>query len=182
MSRTSTALPAGTWNIDPSHSRIGFSVKHLGISTVRGEFRNYEGVFEIGEDGSAAASGTVSTASVDTSVADRDGHLKAPDFFDTENHPEITFGSTSISAVDDDTYEITGDLTLRGITKPITLTAEIGGAETDAFGYDRIGLEATGSLNRSDYGMKFNQALGSGNLAVSDKVKLVIDISAVKGS
>jgi len=79
-------------------------------------------------------------------------------------------------------YELAGDLTLRGITKPITLTAEIGGAETDAFGNDRIGLEATGSLNRSDYGMKFNQALGSGNLAVSDKVKLVLDISAVRGS
>ena len=182
MSSASTALPTGTWNIDPSHSRIGFSVKHLGISTVRGEFRSYEGVFEIGEDGSAKASGTVATDSVDTSVPDRDGHLMAPDFFDTATYPEIAFQSTSISAVDDDTYELAGDLTLRGITKPITLTAEIGGAETDAFGNDRIGLEATGSLNRSDYGMKFNQALGSGNLAVSDKVKLVLDISAVRGS
>ena len=115
-------------------------------------------------------------------MPDRDGHLIAPDFFDTATYPEIAFQSTSISAVDDDTYELAGDLTLRGITKPITLTAEIGGAETDAFGNDRIGLEATGSLNRSDYGMKFNQALGSGNLAVSDKVKLVLDISAVRGS
>ena len=128
----------------------------------------------------STASGTVKVASIDTADGDRDGHLKSADFFDVETYPEITFESTSITATDDDTYEITGDLTLHGVTKPITLQAEVGGSEVDPFGNTRVGLEATGEISRSDYGMKFNMALGSGNLAVSDKVKLDLDISAVK--
>ena len=182
MSTTVTAVPTGTWNVDPVHSRVGFSVKHLGISTVRGEFRNYDGSLVVGEDGSITASGTVAVDSVDTSQADRDGHLKSEDFFDAENYPELTFQSTSVVANDDDTYEITGDLTLRGVTQPITLTAEIGGGETDAYGFERVGLEATGTISRSAFGMKFNHALGSGNAVVSDKVKLELDISAVKAA
>jgi polyisoprenoid-binding protein YceI len=180
VSTTTTALPTGTWNVDPSHSRIGFRVKHLGISTVRGEFRGYQGQLMISDDGTASASGTIKADSIDTSEADRDTHLKAPDFFDVETYPEITFRSTSIEAIDEDTYEVTGDLTMHGVTKPVTLKTEIGGVETDPFGNERIGLEAGGELSRSDYGMKFNMALGSGNLAVSDKVKLDLDISAVK--
>jgi len=180
MSTTATAVPTGTWNIDPVHSRVGFSVKHLGISTVRGEFRNYDGALVVGEDGSITASGTVAIDSIDTSQPDRDGHLKSADFFDAANYPEITFESTSVTAKDEDTYEITGDLTLHGVTKPITLTAEAGGSEVDPFGNTRIGFEVTGEISRSEFGMKFNMALGSGNLAVSDKVKLDLDISAVK--
>jgi polyisoprenoid-binding protein YceI len=180
VSTTSTALPTGTWNVDPSHSRIGFRVKHLGISTVRGEFREYEGQLTIAEDGTATASGTIKTDSIDTSQADRDTHLKAPDFFDVETYPEITFQSTSIVAIDEDAYEVTGDLTMHGVTQPVTLKTEVGGVETDPFGNERVGLEVTGELSRSDYGMKFNMALGSGNLAVSDKVKLDLDVSAVK--
>ena len=182
MSTTTTALPTGTWNVDPVHSRVGFSVKHLGISTVRGEFRNFDGSLVVGEDGSVTASGTVAVDSVDTSQADRDGHLKSADFFDAENHPEITFASTSVVATDEDTYEITGDLTLRGVTQQITLTAEIGGGETDAYGFERVGLEVTGAISRSAYGVKFNHALGSGNAVVADKVKLELDISAVKAA
>jgi polyisoprenoid-binding protein YceI len=182
MSTTATAVPTGTWNIDPAHSRVGFSVKHLGISTVRGEFANYDGSLVVGEDGSITASGTVAVDSIDTRQPDRDGHLKSADFFDAANYPEITFRSTSVVATDEDTYEITGDLTLRGVTQQITLTAEIGGGETDGYGFERIGLEATGTISRSAYGMKFNQALGSGNAIVSDKVKLDLDISAVKAA
>ena len=182
MSATTTALPTGTWNIDPSHSRVGFRVKHLGISTVRGEFGEYEGQLVITEDGDVAAKGSVKTASITTSDADRDAHLTAPDFCDIETHPEITFQSTSITAVDDDTYEIAGDLTLHGVTKPVTLKAEVGGSDTDLYGNLRVGLEATGEISRGDYGMKFNMALGSGNLAVSNKVKLDLDISAVTAS
>jgi len=104
MSATTTALPTGTWNVDPSHSRIGFRVKHLGISTVRGEFGEYEGQLVITEDGDVTAKGSVKTASINTSDAGRDTHLKAPDFFDIETYPEITFQSTSITAVDDDTH------------------------------------------------------------------------------
>ena len=182
MSTTATAVLTGTWNIDPAHSRVGFSVKHLGISTVRGEFRNYDGSLVIGEDGSITASGTVAADSIDTRQPDRDAHLKSADFFDAENYPQITFQSTSVIATDQDTYEITGDLTLRGVTQQITLSAQTGGAETDGYGFERLGLEATATISRNAYGMKFNQALGSGNAIVSDKVKLDLDISAVKAA
>jgi polyisoprenoid-binding protein YceI len=182
MSATATTLPTGTWNVDPSHSRVGFRVKHLGISTVRGEFRQYEGSLVVDESGNLKATGKVDTASIDTADADRDGHLKSADFFDVETYPEITFESTSVTAKDEDTYEIVGDLTLHGVTKPVTLTAEAGGSEIDPFGNTRIGFEVSGELSRSEFGMKFNMALGSGNLAVSDKVRLDLDISAVKAS
>jgi polyisoprenoid-binding protein YceI len=182
MSATTTALPTGTWNVDPTHSRVGFRVKHLGISTVRGHFDDYEGQLVIDDDGNVTANGSVKVASIDTADSDRDTHLKAADFFDVDSYPDITFKSTSVTAKDEDTYEITGDLTMHGVTKAITLTAEVGGSEVDPFGNTRVGLEATGELSRSDYGMKFNMALGSGNLAVSDKIRLDLDISAVKAS
>lgn len=180
MSTTTTALPTGTWNIDPAHSRIGFSVRHIGITKVRGEFGEYSGQLVIAEDGIVTASGTIAAGSIDTSDNKRDGHLKSADFFDVENDPELTFTSTSITATDDENYEIAGDLTLHGETNPITLKAQFGGAETDASGVERVGLEITGELSRAAYGMKFNMALGSGNLTISDKVKLELDISATK--
>jgi polyisoprenoid-binding protein YceI len=182
MSATTTALPTGTWNVDPSHSHVTFSVRHIGISKVRGEFGTYEGQLVIAEDGSASASGSVDVDSISTKDENRDGHLKSPDFFDAENHDKITFQSTSITAVDEDTFEIVGDLTILGVTKSITFDAELGGAETDPQGNERIGLEITGEISRGDFGMKFNMALGSGNLAVSDKVKIELDISAIKAS
>lgn len=182
MSATTTALPTGTWNVDPTHSNVTFSVRHVGISKVRGEFGTYEGQLVIAEDGTASASGSVDVHSISTRDENRDGHLQSADFFDVENHPKITFHSTSITAIDDETYEITGDLTLHGETKPITLKAELGGTETDTFGAERVGLDITGEISRGEFGMKFNMALGSGNLAVSDKVKVELDISAIKAS
>ncbi len=182
MSATTTALPTGTWNVDPAHSRVGFRVKHLGISTVRGEFREFEGQLVIPEEGTPSASGTIKAASIDTGDDQRDAHLRSADFFDAENDPDITFHTTSITAKDEDTYEVTGELTMHGVTKPITLIAEIGGVETDPYGNERIGLEASGELSRGDYGMKFNMALGSGNVVVADKVKLDLDVSAVKAA
>jgi polyisoprenoid-binding protein YceI len=180
MSTTTTSLPTGTWNVDPTHSHVTFNVRHIGISKVRGEFGSFEGELVIGEDGTLSATGNVKVDSITTSDENRDGHLKSADFFDAENYPEITFQSTGFTAIDEETYEITGDLTLHGVTKPITLKAELGGAETDPFGNDRVGLDVSGEISRGDYGMKFNQVLGSGNLAVSDKVKLELDISALK--
>jgi polyisoprenoid-binding protein YceI len=180
---TATIAPTGTWNVDPAHSRVGFAVKHLGIATVRGVFTDFEGRLEIGDDlSSAKAYGTVKTASVDTSEADRDTHLRSADFFDTENHPEMTFESTRIEAIDDDSLKITGNLTIMDTTNEVELLAEIGGTEVDPWGNDRVGLEAVGKISRSDFGIKFNMALGSGNLAVGDKVTLNLDISAVKAS
>jgi polyisoprenoid-binding protein YceI len=178
---TKTAIPTGTWAVDPAHSSVGFQVKHLGIATVRGHFAEFGGTLEIGEDPSSIrAYGTVEAASVNTSDDGRDTHLRSADFFGAEQHPQISFESKAITAVDDETYEITGDLTLHGVTRELTLRAEVTGTEQDPWGNERVGLEVTGQLNRGDYDMTFNQALGSGNVLVSDKVKLNLDISAIK--
>jgi polyisoprenoid-binding protein YceI len=176
-----TLVPAGTWTVDPIHSTVGFSVKHLGIATVRGKFENFEGTLEIGEgDESARAYGTVQGVSVNTGDAGRDKHLRSADFFGVEQNPELRFESAEITQVDEDSFEIAGDLTMNGVTKPITLTAEVEGTETDPWGNERVALEVTGQLNRGDWDMTFNQALGSGNLLVGEKVKLQLDIAAVK--
>ena len=178
---TATLVPAGTWNVDPAHSKVGFAVKHMGIANVRGEFAEFEGTLEVGTDlDSAKARGTVKVASVDTSEDQRDAHLRSPDFFDAESHPYLTFESRKIEQVDDDTFKVTGDLTLHGVTNEVVLNAEVQGADTDPWGNDRVGLEVTGQLSRGDYDMKFNQALGSGNLLVGDKVNISLDVSAVR--
>ncbi len=178
---TPTALPTGTWNVDPAHSTVGFAVKHMGIANVRGEFTEFEGTLQIGADlSSAKASGTVKTQSVNTGEAARDEHLRSADFFDAETFAELSFESTKIEALDDDEFRITGNLTIHGVTKEIVLHAEAQGTDTDPWGNERVGLEITGQLSRGDFGMTFNQALGSGNMLVSDKVRLALDISAVK--
>ena len=176
-----TPIATGTWDVDPSHSRVEVLVKHLGIATVRGHFAEFEGSLEVGEDlGTATARGLVKVDSVNTNEDKRDDHLRSADFFDVEQYEHITFQSKDIGPADEDTFEITGDLTLHGVTREITLKAEVTGAEQDPWGNERVGLEVTGQLNRGDYGMTFNQALGSGNMLVSDRVKLVLDVSAVK--
>jgi polyisoprenoid-binding protein YceI len=184
MSATTTVLiPTGTWNVDPKHSGIEFRVKHLGIATVRGSFREFEGTLEVPDDISGArAYGKVNAASINTNEDARDEHLRSADFFDAENYPEITFESTAITPLDEDTFSITGNLTLHGITNEITLTADVNGTEQDPWGNERVGVQAEGTINRSDFDMKFNQALGSGNLVVSDKVNINLDISAVKAA
>jgi polyisoprenoid-binding protein YceI len=179
---TGTLIPTGTWNVDPAHSTVGFSVKHLGIATVRGHFENFEGTLEIGEDlASARAYGTVQGASINTNDSGRDEHLRSADFFGVEANPELRFESTEVRPLDEDTFEVEGNLTMNGITNPVRLTAVVRGTETDPWGNERVGLEVIGQLNRGDWDMTFNQALGSGNLLVGEKVKLELDISAVKG-
>jgi polyisoprenoid-binding protein YceI len=181
MTTDITLIPTGTWVVDPAHSRIGFAVKHLGISTVRGEFKDFEGTLEIGEDVSAWRTyGTVKVASIDTAETDRDRHLRSPDFFDAAQFPEIAFESTKIEALDDDEFRVTGRLTIHGVTNEIVLHAEVGGTELDPWGNERVGLEVTGQLSRRDYDMKLQQALGSGNLVVADSVTLALDLSATK--
>jgi polyisoprenoid-binding protein YceI len=175
-----TLIPKGVWHVDAAHSKVGFAVKHMGVATVRGEFGQFEGSLEIGADlASSKATGTVQATSVDTTQDGRDEHLRSADFFDAEKFPEISFTSTSIEKIDDETVKITGDLTMHGETHPIELSAELGGVETGPKGETRTGLEVTGQLARSDWEMKFNAALGSGNVVVSDKVKLTLDIAAV---
>ena len=174
-----TGIPTGTWAIDKAHTKVGFAVKHMGVSTVRGEFREFDGALEVGEDGTLRAQGTVKAASVHTNQEQRDEHLRSADFFDVENYPEITFESTSIERVDDENYKIVGDLTIHGITKSVELDAELGGVDVGMQDEHRTGLEVTGQLSRKDYEMKFNAALGSGNAVVADKVKLALDVEAV---
>ena len=179
---TRTVLPTGTWTVDPAHSNVEFSAKHLGIATVRGAFNEFEGSLEVGEDGSAKARGTAEVASIDTNEDQRDNHLRSEDFFHAEVHPELSFESTEIRPLDEDSFLIHGDLTMRGVTRPIVLEAELQGTEIDPWGNERVALEARGQLNRRDWDMTFNQALGSGNMLVSDKIKLTLDISAIKQS
>jgi len=179
--QTQTLIPTGTWSVDPAHSRVEFQVKHLGIARVRGNFESFAGTLRIGDDlESAEAYGTVDIASISTEEETRDAHLRSPDFFDAERYPQAEFTSTSIRQTGDGEFEVTGELTLHGVTREITLNAEVTGTEEDPWGNQRVGLEITGQLDRSDYGMTFNQVLGSGNVVVSDTVKLSIDISAVR--
>jgi polyisoprenoid-binding protein YceI len=178
MSVTSTVVPTGTWTVDPAHSKVGFAVKHMGIATVRGVFRDFEGTLEVGDE--VKASGTVQAASVDTNEPGRDEHLRSADFFGADSNPRLTFTSTRIEPDGDDAFTVVGDLTMNGITREVRLDAEIAGVDTDPWGNERVGLELTGQISRGDFGMTFNQALGSGNLLVADKVKLALDISAVR--
>jgi polyisoprenoid-binding protein YceI len=177
----STTLPAGIWAVDPAHSNIGFAVKHMGLATVRGAFTEFDGIIEIGEDlATARAYGTVNVESIETNEPQRDSHLRSPDFLDAPHYPQLRFESTRMVALDDQAFRITGNLTIRGITKEVTLHAEVQGTDVDPWGNERVGLEVTGQLSRADYGMTFNQALGSGNMLVGDKVSLALDISAVR--
>ncbi len=178
---TATLIPTGTWAVDPAHSTVGFSVKHLGIATVRGRFEQFEGTLEVGDDLSAArAYGTAQAGSINTDEPARDEHLRSADFFGADVNPELRFESTEIRPLDEDTFEIEGDLSMNGVTKPVKLTAVVLGTETDPWGNERVGIEVTGQLKRGDWNMTFNQALGSGNLLVGEKVTLSLDISAVK--
>ncbi|MGO9248943.1 MAG: YceI family protein [Solirubrobacteraceae bacterium] len=178
---TETGLPTGTWQVDPVHSSVEFQVKHLGIATVKGKFNELEGTLEVGPEG-ARAYGTVQTASVDTGEPQRDDHLRSADFFEADTYPTIDFRSTAIRSLGEGELEIDGELTIHGVTKDITLTAEVEGTETDPQGNDRVGLSASTQINRSEYEVRFNAALGSGNVVVSDRVKILVNLSAVRSA
>ncbi|HEY1456871.1 MAG TPA: YceI family protein [Solirubrobacteraceae bacterium] len=174
-----STLPVGTWKVDPVHSSLEFHVKHLGIATVKGQFTAFQGTLEVSEAG-ARAYGSAEVQSVDTREPQRDQHLRSADFFDAANYPRISFSSTAIRATDEDEFEIDGDLSIHGVTRRVTLNGTLEGTETDPQGNDRLGVSASTQINRSDYEMRFNAALGSGNLVVADKVKILLEISAVK--
>jgi polyisoprenoid-binding protein YceI len=168
---TRTQLPTGTWHVDPAHSRIEFAAKQLGISTVRGAFREFEGTLDLDE---RRAYGTVETASLDTNNDRRDEHLRSPAFFEAAEHPELRFESTQIRARGEHSFEIEGDLTIRGVTNPIVLQAELQGSETDPWSHERIELQATGKLDRSDWGITY------GRMLISERVELRLAIAAVR--
>jgi polyisoprenoid-binding protein YceI len=180
-SRTQSLVPTGTWSVDPSHSSVQFAVKHMGIATVRGKFTKFEGTLEIGEDlEHSRAYGKVDVASIDTGEADRDAHLRSADFFDVEHYPQITFESTRVEPVDEESSTVYGNMTMHGVTNEVKLEVVVEGTDTDPWGNERVGITAVGVLKRSDFDMKFNQALGSGNLLVGDKVNMSLDVSAVR--
>jgi polyisoprenoid-binding protein YceI len=183
MSATSIqldAIPAGTYNVDPSHSSVGFEVRHMGIATVRGTFKQFAGTLDA-TDGQPVLEGQVQVASIDTGDAQRDAHLGAPDFFDAETNPQISFRSTATEPADDGQVRLSGEITIKGITKPIELTGVAADAgTTDPWGNERIGLELEGSIDRREFDLKWNQTLPNGNLLVANQVKLVLSVSAVK--
>jgi polyisoprenoid-binding protein YceI len=178
--RTTPLMPTGTWVVDPAHSSIEFSIKHMGIANVRGHFSEFEGKLEVKESlADSRAHGIVKAASIDSGEAKRDEHLRSPDFFDVEQFPDIAFESTRVEAIDDESTRVHGNVTMHGITKEIRLDVRFQGTETDPWDKLRTGLAVVGMLDRSDFDMKFNQALGSGNVLVGDKVKMALEISAV---
>jgi polyisoprenoid-binding protein YceI len=184
MSATSLSpekIPTGTYTIDQSHSGVGFEVRHMGIATVRGAFRTFSGTIDASGD-APVLNGTVEVASVDTGDENRDGHLKAPDFFDADQNPEITFHTTSLEETGDGQVKLAGEITIKGITKPIELTGTAADGGTDPWGKERIGFEVEGVIDRRDFDLNWNQTLPNGNLLVSNEVKLIVSVSAVKES
>jgi polyisoprenoid-binding protein YceI len=178
--RTTPFIAAATWEVDPAHSSVEFSVKHMGIANVRGKFGTFEGTLDMKEKlADCSARGSVNVASISTGDEQRDAHLRSGDFFDADHHPKITFESTHVEAIDEESSRVTGKLTMHGITKEIKLDVLIQGTDTDPWDNLRVGLEVVGVLKRSDFDMQFNQALGSGNMLVGDKVGVSLDISAV---
>lgn len=173
-------LTPGTWTLDMSHSEIGFSVRHAGISKVRGRFTQAEAEARVGDslqDSSLHA--TVKTASFDSGDANRDGHVRGPDFFDVEKYPEMTFRGTSITG-DGEDYTLTGDLTIKGVTQPVELEVEFTGVAVDPFGATRAGFSAETEISRKAFGLTWNAALEAGGVLVSDKVKINLEAALVK--
>lgn len=172
------------WNIDTVHSTIGFTVRHLMVSKVHGLFTKWEGTFAFDEENPAKSSVEVKidVASVDTREPQRDAHLRSGDFFEAEKFPHITFKSTAVARAAEDRFEVTGDLTMRGVTKPVVLDVEFAGRQAHPQMGERAGFSARASINRKDFGVSFNQVLDTGGLAVSEKVDINIDIEATRAA
>ncbi|MFF2216538.1 YceI family protein [Streptomyces antibioticus] len=178
------AALTGEYTIDPSHSSLGFVARHAMVTNVKGKFLDFSGSLHLdGTDPSrSTASLDVTMDSIDTGSADRDGHLKSADFFKTDEFPTMTFRSTSAEALGGDDYRITGDLSILGVTRPLTIDLEFNGSAKDPFGNERVGFEGKAELLRSEWGLTWNAALETGGVLVSDKIKLNFDISAIKNA
>jgi polyisoprenoid-binding protein YceI len=169
----------GTWTIDPVHSEVGFSVRHMMVSKVRGRFTKFSGELVTAADPQASsATAEIDLASIETGNEQRDGHLRSIDFFDVENHPLMTYRSTGLRR-DGDRYVLDGELTLKGVTRNVPLALELNGFGPDAYGGTRAGFSATGEINRQDFGVTWNAALETGGVVVADRVALHLEIEAV---
>jgi len=183
-SPASIADLSGTYVLDPSHTRIGFVARHAMVTKVRGQFNEYEGSAVVDADDftKSTAQLTIQAASIDTRSEQRDAHLKSNDFLALEEFPQITFVSTGVRQTGDTSLELTGDLTIKGVTNSITVPFEFEGAATDPFGNLRVGFEGSVVINRKDYGVNWNAALEAGGVLVSEKVTLEFEISAIKSA
>lgn len=171
----------GDYTLDITHTRLGFSARHAMVTTVRGQFNDYEGTAHIdnANPANSSASVKIKTASITTGQADRDGHLRSGDFFDVETFPEIVFTSTAVSRKDADTFTVIGDLTIKDVTRPVSIDFDLTGSARDPFGNLRVGFEGRTSINRKDWGLSWNAALETGGVLVSEKIKLEFDVSAI---
>jgi polyisoprenoid-binding protein YceI len=172
----------GDYVLDPAHTRLGFAARHAMVTKVRGQFDEFEGHAHVdfSDAGKCTAEVKIATTSIDTRNEQRDGHLRSNDFFDVPNHPEITFRSTSVDKQGDDVYRVTGDLQIKGVTKPVSIDFEFTGAAKDPFGNLRLGFEGSTVINRRDWGVEWNAPLETGGVLVSEKVTLELEISAVQ--
>ncbi|MEZ5244884.1 MAG: YceI family protein [Acidimicrobiales bacterium] len=184
MSTTTSSLPltSGTWPVDAAHSSVEFTVRHLGLSKVRGRFNDFDATLTVGSSlDDVAVTATIGLASVDTNNADRDAHLRSTDFFDTESHPRMTFVSTAITDRGDGSYGLTGDLSLNGVTQTVVLDVEFNGTEDYPMdGSVHAGFSATGVLSRKSFGIEFDVPLGADKVAIGDKVNLDLEIQFVR--
>ncbi|MFE6129707.1 YceI family protein [Streptomyces sp. NPDC056437] len=178
------AALSGSYTIDPAHSSIGFTVRHAMVTNVRGSFGEFSGSLELNgtDPHHSTAEIDVTITSIDTGIADRDGHLRSGDFFEAEKFPLMTFRSTQAENLGGDTYRLTGDLTIKDVTRPLAIDLEFNGSATDVYGAERVGFEGSAEILRSDWGLTWNAALETGGVMVSDKVKLTFDISAIKAA
>ena len=179
---TAPATLTGAYAVDATHSRIGFVARHAMVTKVRGSFNEFEGAgyFDVENPASSQLRLTIQAASIDTRNADRDAHLKGNDFFDMEAYPEITFASTGVEQLDAENYRVTGDLTIKGVTKPVSVDFEYTGTAVDPYNNQRIGFEGSTTVNRKDWGVSWNAALDAGGVLVSEKVTLEFDVSAIR--
>lgn len=176
---TTPEIPAGTWTIDPSHSEVGFSVRHLMVSKVKGSFERFEGAITIAEDPLASSvTASVDLGSINTRDAQRDAHLRSADFFETETYPTLTFASTSVTP-DGDDFAVAGDLTIKGVTRPVVLALEFNGTHPDPWGGTRSGFSATTEISRKDFGIDFEIPMDGGGVVVGDKISITLEVEAV---
>ena len=173
--------PPGRWNIDPTHSEVELVVRHMMVAKVRGRFREFSGTISVAEaPEESTVEATINAASIDTGDPNRDAHLRGPDFLDVERYPEITYRSTSVRHKDGDRWDVTGDLTVRGVTRTITIDVEFCGLVTDPWGNQRAGILGTTEIDRDDFHLTWNQALDSGGFVLGKGVKVDLDIEAVR--
>lgn len=181
---TTTVPLSGVWTLDPTHTRIGFIARHAMVTKVRGAFNDFSGTVTMTEENLASAQVhlSIQAASIDTRNEQRDGHLRTNDFFAMDTYPEITFDSTSLKVTSEDSLTVVGDLTIKGVTREVTIPFDFAGTATDPFGNVRAGFDGSLVISRADFGITWNSALETGGVLVSDKITLEFEVSAVKNS